>query len=385
MRRTLTMWTCKQYNTLNEDGELSCKSCSAPAEAEVAEESADEKNPAKKRNIIIGAVLGVILVAAVLFLIFGVLDRPGRGSAENYSDLIAKTPDITDENVALSVDGVELDGDVWNYYFMSEAEIYATTVNKTVDEIDWNEKDEDGQPLLERIKYDAINSALKTTAIVNHAEEWGISLDEEEVGLIDVDLDYYRQVYGDDVFDELNYTDEDTYRQIYGDMILENKIRAMVNSDISKFVPDVSELSEYADNNSATIKIIEVTKGEDGKSQAEEAKAKIEEIKARIDGGEDFDAIWVEIMGVQSLQTTGVEVTKPDYITLYKGSVAPSFANIESTALSLKIGEMSGIVETDYSYGIIVRVAGYSELQNKAVADSDTGINKTLISNSELD
>lgn len=348
-------------------------------DAEICKNSSEteEIKKNKKRNRIIGIALAVLIVLGVLALIFSSLNKPDNSEAESYTEIMENNPEITEKDVAFEVNGNKVGKEIWDYYFSSAAKNYAN-VNGGVDlsEIDWNEKGEDNQTALEKVKYDAMSQIIRNAAVASYAKGWNISLSDEDLNLIEVDLDYWKQVYGDNIYKELGVKDEATFRSVYKDVLLSNRVLNTVSETPEKYLKGV-DLAKYANNQSATVKILGVTKGE-GTSVNDSAKTEIDNIKARLDSGENFDALWIESYKA----ATGMDAQEPSMETIYENGNTEE--NVKKAALSLQIGETSDIIETPYSYVIISRVAGYTEIENYMVAESDVGINKSMIKDSKI-
>lgn len=127
---------------------------------------------------------------------------------------------------------------------------------------------------------------------------------------------------------ELSYTSQDAFEEVMKDEFLGNLYLASLVSD--KYVRAKHILIEGSDEEGA-------------KRTKQEAKAEIEKIKADLDNGKDFEEL-------VSLSEDPGSSTNPDGYTFGKGEMVPEF---ESAAFNLKVGEISGIVETSYGYHII--------------------------------
>ncbi len=82
-----------------------------------------------------------------------------------------------------------------------------------------------------------------------------------------------------------------------------------------------------------------------------EKRALADDLLAQLRAAEDPIALFDQLMNQYS-EDTGL-AANPDGYTTYKGYMVPEF---EDTALSLKDGEISEVVESDYGYHIILRL-----------------------------
>jgi len=78
----------------------------------------------------------------------------------------------------------------------------------------------------------------------------------------------------------------------------------------------------------------------------EEAQTQIAELKSQIDGGGDFAVLAKEHSDCPSGQSGG------DLGNFGRGQMVKAF---EDTTYGMQVGEVSGIVETDFGYHIITR------------------------------
>ncbi len=334
---------------------------------------------AKRDKLRWGIILAFVLVAFILWLIFGFLSKPRKFAPENYSELIENTPKITENQVAFRINDVNISEDIWNYYFMREAEDYAYANNTTVEKIAWDSRDKNSQSVIEKVKYDAAVKLVADMTVNLKAQEWGVSLTDEDREEM-IELDVQNQLLGDDAYKKLGIKDEKTYSVIRDYLILKDKVRQEVSLDIKKYIKDINT-AELANNKSATIKVIEIPIGE-GNVHKENARAKAEEVKERLLKGDNFDTVWKEVARAYIANQDDMET--PMVASIYKDSVAKSHKNMEEAALNLQINEISPVIETDYSYMIVQRVEGWTEVLNMLIFDADISINKSIIEKSNL-
>ena len=325
----------------------------------------------KKKWNLWRVVIAVIVTACVFWLIFGFLTKPDNSIPKTYDEIMEKIPNTAEKGIALDIGGAKISEDIWNFYLMRNARNYASIKGAELSEIDWTDESDEKQTALEIVKYNAINDILSNASVSLRADEWGISLNDEEKVKI-TELDYQKQVYGDKVYERLGIKDEKDFATLRESMILEEKISLIVGADPQKYA-EGENLKKFADNRSASVITIEIPKGEDGKAQE-----RINGLRKRIHNGEDFDKLWLEVMGEFYKKQISVNPTAPYVSMIFKNGIAQSHKEMETAALNLKI------VETDYSYVIMKRVIGYTEILNKVVSETDIKINKDIIGKSTV-
>ncbi len=322
----------------------------------------------KKTVIIISLALAILIAVAVFVCCYIKKDKKG---GKDF-------PETKKEGVIAEINSDDISDTEWDYYFAVVMKNYANSYGKYIDEIDWNEKDSDGVTLLEKAKQTVLDEIVRSNVVAEKAKEMGITLSDEDKNTIEVDWDYWLQVYGDDIYKELGIKDKSDFVKLQEKQLLQNKFFNIVSEDIQKY-SDGADLTKYATNESATYKSIEIPKEAMGSSGGENGKTQIESVKSRLDGGEEFDALWLEVMGEMYSQIYGVEKTKADTYTIGKGSMGSSLESMERKILGLNIGETSNIIETDNFYAIVKRVAGYSELVNMWIEESEIKVNYDIM------
>ncbi len=324
------------------------------------------------RILIAGAV-----VICVFWLIFGFLKKPDNAGARTYQGFLDSNPVIAEDGVALTIDNMKISEDVWNYYFNKSAKSYATSVGAEISEVRWNDKNDEGEKPVEIVKYNAIKELIRTFSVAAIAPKMDIELSEEDRNTL-TELDGQKEIYGEKVYEELGIKNRESFDIIRTNVILEEKVREEISSDAGKYI-DGKEFEDYADNQSGTFKIIEIPKEDD-----DTAKNRINAVRKRLDKREDFDKLWTEVMGEFYKKFLYEDRTTPETVYIYKDSVAKSHKNMEISGLELKIGEISDVIETDYSYMILKRVEGYTEIVNMITGECDVKLNKELLDKSTI-
>ncbi|WP_453990624.1 peptidylprolyl isomerase [Bacillus nitroreducens] len=143
------------------------------------------------------------------------------------------------------------------------------------------------------------------------------------------------------------------------DMIVEQNgedfVRELLKSDMLKEKAALEEVEvkegEVVKASHILAKFSDNPNEEVTEEQKAEAKKKIDEVKAKLDSGEKFEDVAKEFSDDSTAQNGG------DLGWFGKGRMVPEF---EETAFSLKEGEVSDIVESQFGYHII-KVTGTTE------------------------
>ncbi|THE11076.1 peptidylprolyl isomerase [Bacillus timonensis] len=153
---------------------------------------------------------------------------------------------------------------------------------------------------------------------------------------------------------------EDFVRELLkSDMLKEKAALDQVEVKEGEVVKASHILAKFSDNPSA-----EVTD-----EQKAAAKKKIDEVKAKLDSGEKFEDVAKEYSDDSTAQNGG------DLGWFGKGRMVPEF---EEAAFTLKEGETSDIIESQYGYHII-KVTGTTEGFDKMDKEKQDEIRKALL------
>lgn len=208
-------------------------------------------------------------------------------------------------------------------------------------------KDKFKEMILDQMIYtEAIYEAAKKENLLPTEEEVNKSIEEFNTSIKDND-DYKKQLKElgiDDNF--LKYQFErnlasDNYKEKF------NKDNAVTNDEMKKYY-DKNKDDFYLDQVEASHILIKTTDDE-GKELSDEKKAeakkKAEEVLAKAKAGEDFSKLAKEYS-----QDPGSAANGGDLGFFEKGKMVKPF---EEAAFSMKVGEISDLVESDYGYHII--------------------------------
>lgn len=133
---------------------------------------------------------------------------------------------------------------------------------------------------------------------------------------------------------------ESRFKQLLGENLKLEELRNQVTAQVTVTVDEVKEA--YEEVSASHILIAPEENTEEAKAAA---RAKAEEVLARLKAGEDFAAVAKEVSDDPGSAEAGGSLG-----FFKRGRMVPEF---EEAAFSLKVGELSDIVETQYGYHII--------------------------------
>ncbi len=366
----------------------------ADAAAEIQEEIAEAADlqedipeatktivPEKKltRNTFIASLVGAAVVGALIAtLIFSI----AGGIPKNNSSLTdASSADFSaSDNSAIiaKVGDKEISATDLSYYINAEASNYANQNALTEEDLltyDWDQEI-DGVKLSDKIVNAAVDNAVNEALTIQKGEENGITLAESDQYSILGQIYGMLSSYGKDGLilrlRTMGIPTIEQYCKMYENVMLSQQVSADIDANPAKYYPeDTSSLNNYIQEGKASVKHILIsTQSSDGEEAVDPAqkRALAEEILLRAQNGEDFDALVAEFNEDPGAGETGYTFTK--------GTMVAAF---EDAAFALKIGEISGIVETQYGYHIIKRIPGLYELQGMWKEDTKISLKKSAI------
>ena len=278
---------------------------------------------------------------------------------------------IPEGKVVAAVNGADItDLDMKNYIY-TEATNYikeaGVQVNK-LSEFDWSQEVEPGKTVEELVKERALDAAVKDFVLIQKGKALGVEFDEKTAREeADTQNQQLIKQYGEELVILNAEAQALTNIKQYTRKVVQYQNIQMVKADIEadpeKYYPeDMSVLSDFENNTEISAKhiLIKFEEAEDDAAVDNTAKkTQAEEILARINGGEDFDALMKEFNEDTGEPETGY--------TFGPGEMVPEF---EEAAKALKIGEVSGLVESTYGYHIIKRTAGIGEVKSLWMEDA---------------
>ncbi len=282
-----------------------------------------------------------------LLLAFGVLSLLLGGCGIRKKTEIILTTDFKDQEVFRIED---------SSCYLPEVMVYLVNSENRYDEIF-------GERIFEVPLGDAtVGDAYKETILARIAQikvmnllaaDYGLTLDEGELGKVDAAADeYFRSLNADEV-ETMNVSVE-TIRQLYREFALADKLYRTITEAVQ---PEISDDEARAVTvKSILVKTYSVTAGgtriEYTQQQKDEALDRIGDALAKIKAGTDFDIVAADYN------------EEPEYIYSFGRGVMPKA--FEDAAFSLSNGEVSGIVETEFGYHILMCTSSFDRDETDA-------------------
>ena len=306
-----------------------------------------------KRNSLIFSLIGSAILGALILLFC--LQIPKWIEAMPEGSKVA------------SVNGTEItDLDV-NYYIYARAAEYMNKNNISMDTVadyDWDQEI-GGEKLSDTIKKNAVDDAVKEVILIKKGEEKGIGLDDKEKEQIKTQLSGITSSYGEDGFTlrarTMGVASIKQYAKMYEKIMTLQKVQDDIDANPANYYPeDQSVLNEYSQPDKASVKHILISTQPEGEEtvDVEAKRALAQSVLDRVNAGEDFETLRKEFDEDPGQTEAGY--------TFGTGEMMPEF---ETAAFALKIGEVSGLVETSYGFHIIKRIPGSFELENYWLSD----------------
>ncbi len=343
----------------DEETEISLDSDFEAAEnEEIAEVKLEPVRVTVKRSSLIISLISSAVIGALILLFC--MQIPGWIAAMPEGKTVA------------TVNGEEItDLDV-NYYIYAQAATYAQENGidyEALADYDWSQE-ADGVTLADKIKEDALNDAINEVLLIQKGAEKGVALTEEEVAQIDSQIAGISSAYGEEGFTlrarTMGISSPKQYAKMYHKVMAAQTVQDNITANPSNYYPeDTSVLNEYVQPDKASVKHILIsTEAADGAEvNVEEKRALTDQVLQRLQNGEDFDALFEEFNEDPGATTEG-----------YTFSSGEMVAEFENASFALGIGELSGVVETEYGFHIIKRIPGLYELQSYWQAEAGKGI-----------
>ena len=270
---------------------------------------------------------------------------------------------VQSDNGETDLGGVSIKTGLINYYIYTTAvkEAYSSGFSGDYASFDWEQKDADGVKLDDKIKKAAYEEMATKQLLEELAEKNGVTLTDEEVKQGRDSIDEFEKSNGKDALlsniAAIGLSSEEDYLELYKKVMLNQKIQTDYAANPDKYIEDGVNLEDYLSDSRVSVKHV-LIKNTDSKFS--DPKATADEVLKKAKSGEDFDALMKEYNEDPGETESGY--------TFGKGEMVKEF---ENAAFALKYNEISDIVETQYGYHIIKRIAGMAELEGYLLSKLD--------------
>lgn len=282
---------------------------------------------------------------------------------------------LADTDVAMTVDGAEISNQLYLYWLAYDCSLLSSYAQygMTVDFSD--------EKMASYVLSDSQAAVVYYAVLARLCEENGAGLTAKQSADIQKQIDDYEAENGEGSLAALlrrSGLDEAAFRNVISNNYLFNNLADAV---VGK--PTDEDLEKYVEENGIfSVKHIllkttdEDVKGEDGAvtQTAEEynaaQKALAEDLLAQLQASDDRDALFDTLMEEYSEdgRSSDGKLISPDGYTF--DSTSSLVSGFREATLALKVGEMSGIAETDYGYHILLRLpVDASGYESKWISD----------------
>lgn len=288
------------------------------------------------------------------------------------SDIYEYAAGMPGDTVVAKVGEWDITADSLLYWLNYNAE-YAAQMGMT--DIPWDSEMSEGKTIEQGMLESALELAAAYRVVYEQALKEGVGLPENAQSELDAYMkELATELGGEDVVEHyfwMSMTTKNLFEQLYLSSNYDVKLQEKYYGPDSGSYPTDAEVLSYAQDDLGYYRakhILLLTKdmekpikNEEGVATGEyeplddatiaEKKAKADELLAQLRVADDPVALFDELMNEYS-EDTGL-ATNPDGYTTQKGQMVSEF---EDTALALKDGEISDVVESTFGYHIILRL-----------------------------
>jgi peptidyl-prolyl cis-trans isomerase C len=213
-----------------------------------------------------------------------------------------------------------------------------------------------GQPVpaerKEEFKMQVLDSMISRQLLLDEAEELGIGLAEGEVDarLEEIKTQFPSAEEYETALTAQGLTEERLREDLEDNLVIQKLLQQEVegkivvsDADARSFYDDNPEQFQQPEQIQASHIIFTLEEGT-GEAEKSDKRKQLEDLKARIEGGEDFAELAREHSQGPSAPRGG------DLGFFSRGQMVKPF---EDAAFALDVGELSGIVETQFGYHLI--------------------------------
>ncbi|MBD5161133.1 MAG: hypothetical protein HDT14_03775 [Oscillibacter sp.] len=293
-------------------------------------------------------------------------DTPRQPEGQTAGNIFETLTDLDMAETVLELDGNAIPADMYLYWLMYTCSTLEYQLNmlsyygmytETMDEngqIKWEES-VDGTPLLDIVREQAEGSSLSYALIENVAKEQGVELTEQEREAMDAEVaEQIEQAGGEESFLQNLYEmglSRESHMRLIKLNYLYDRLRELASDTSSALYEAPSDDNAYVDH-ILLMTVDSATNEPLGEEEIAEKKAKAEELLAQL---QETDPAELETVFTQLAEENGEDPGRESGAGYLMDSTTNFVQEFKDAALALKPGEISGIVESDYGYHILLR------------------------------
>ena len=307
-------------------------------------------------------------------------DAPGQADDQTDANIYTELLGVDPNETALETDGNKIPMELYLYWltyacsnleyqigmFSSAYGMYGELLDEN-GKVKWDESLE-GTPLSQMAREQAESSALSYAILENVAAEHGVALtDEDKTKLEEEFTAYVEQIGGEEAFAqslrEMGIGKE-SFDRVSATTYLYQHLAELAQDPASDLYEAPADDDAYVDHILLMTKDAE-TNEPLSEEEAAAKKARAEELLAQLQASDDLETLFTQLAD-ENGEDPGREAQK-GYLINADTSFVQEF---KDAAFALKPGELSGIVESDYGYHILLR-KDLTEDQLVAVANTN--------------
>lgn len=307
---------------------------------------------------------------------------PDAAPQAETSSIYATLTDIPMNETVLEMDGNAIPADIYLYYVVNMANsleyqismmnMYSGMYSELMDEngrVKWDQSIE-GTPLVDMVSQQAENAALSYALMENVAAAHNITLTAEDQAKLDEELAaQVEQSGGQEAFDknlyEMGLTTE-SFNRLRSTEPTYQHLLELAKDPSSDIYKAPTDNDAYVDHILLTTKDTSTNEPLSDEEIAEK-KAKAEEILEKLQNTDELEQLFNDMADTYGEDPGRVE--GKGYLIDPDTNFVQEF---KDAAFALKPGEISGIVESDYGYHILLRKE-LTETHLETLADTHLG------------
>lgn len=280
------------------------------------------------------------------------------------TDPYLATAGISGDTVVAKVGGTDISAAELLYWINYGTDMYLRQFGGAVTQLPWDAEVSEGLTMGDQMKESALDAAAFYALLPEKAQKEGISVSPEvDRAVLDQLAQLGQQVGSDQLVDHVLWA-----QLLTRDMFLLLNQRADLHAQLqdlwfgegSDSYPTDAEVLAYAQDDLGCFRvkhILLMTVDQRSNEPLDDAaiaqkKAQAEDLLAQLQSADDPVALFDQLMDEYS-EDGGLTANPDGYVFDSSSSLVGGF---REAALALQVGEISGIVETDYGYHIMLRL-----------------------------